>query len=91
LEELFTSGRIVDLILVFVAIETAGLALLARHHAKLGSKFGPVSALLPNLASGACLLLALRVALGGGWWGWIALCLAGSLVAHLLDLASRLR
>ncbi|WP_158045497.1 hypothetical protein [Skermanella pratensis] len=87
MEELFAGGRIIDAILVLVAIEAAALTawLGRRGRARLAR------ALLPNLASGACLMLALRTALVDGWWGWIALSLAGSLAAHVLDLAARLR
>lgn len=34
-------------------------------------------------------MLALRGALVGAWWGWIGLCLAASLLAHLADLRRR--
>jgi hypothetical protein len=37
------------------------------------------------------MLLALRLALTDAWWGWIALSLALSGVAHALDLAGRWR
>lgn len=47
--------------------------------------------LLPNLAAGFCLLGALRAALGGAAWHWIAVALFGSLLAHLLDLRRRWR
>jgi CHASE2 domain-containing sensor protein len=42
------------------------------------------------LLSGALLLMALRVALTGGWWGWIAALLGGAFLVHLLDLRARL-
>lgn len=88
MEELFAGGRIIDAILVMVAVEAAALfAWLSRQ-----GRVRLAWALLPNLASGACLMLALRIALaGGGWWGWIGLCLAGSLAAHLADLIVRIR
>jgi hypothetical protein len=44
-----------------------------------------------NLLAGGCLLLAVRFALTGGQWWQGALCLLGSLVAHLLDLRQRWR
>lgn len=76
---------IVDLILAFVVMEAV---LLVAWHRRTG---GGVAAadLLPNLAAGFCLLAALRAALGGAAWPWIALALLGSLVAHLLDLRRR--
>ncbi len=47
--------------------------------------------LLPNLASGACLLLAMRAGLGGAWWGWVSLPLLGALLLHGMDLRRRWR
>ncbi|MGI4976647.1 MAG: hypothetical protein ACRYG6_06865 [Janthinobacterium lividum] len=82
---LFASGRVVDLILLLVLAEAA--ALLALHRA---TGRGPrPAALLPNLAAGACLLLALRFGLRGAAWPVLALCLLGSLAAHLADLRAR--
>jgi len=45
--------------------------------------------LLVTLASGACLLLALRAALAGAGWELIALCLLAAGVAHAVDLKQR--
>ncbi len=51
---------------------------------------GPApSAFISNLLSGVSLLVALRGALGGAWFGWIALCLLGSLLFHIIDLRWR--
>jgi hypothetical protein len=36
-------------------------------------------------------MLALRGALVGAWWGWIAVGLLAALVAHLFDLQRRWR
>ena len=84
---LFASGRIVDLVLGLTVLE--GLALMA-YRRRTGR--GPAPApLLANLLAGICLLLAVRAALVDAWWGWLALCLAGSLVAHLADLGLRWR
>jgi hypothetical protein len=44
-----------------------------------------------NLLAGACLLMALRSALSGSGWAWIAAWLFAALVAHLADLARRWR
>jgi len=83
--ELFATGRIVDLILGLVCLEAIALALASRYcaHAPV---FG---LLLANVASGACLLLALRFALVEGPWTWIAACLLGALGMHVTDLRSR--
>ena len=85
--ELFASGRVVDLILGLMALEGAGLLLL---RARTGRGPAP-AALLAFLLAGACLMLALRAALVGAGWGWVALGLAGGLAAHLADLALRWR
>ena len=82
---LFASGRVVDLILLLVMAEAVGFVLLHRVTSR-----GPTPAtLLPNLAAGMFLLLALRCGLRGTAWPAIALCLLGSLVAHIADLWAR--
>lgn len=78
--ELFATGRIVDLILLVMVLEAAMLIAWTRSTDLLG-----------NLLAGAGLLLALRGALAGIWWGWIALCLGAALLAHLADLWQRCR
>ena len=85
--ELFASGRLVDLILVLVAVEIVVLTLLWRATGR-----GVATAdLVPNILAGAFLLLALRLALGGA--GWMACCasLAAAGVAHVIDIARRWR
>jgi hypothetical protein len=79
---LFASGEIVNLILGLTLAEALVVAIYNRRTGR-GPALGPF---LVNLLAGAWLLLAVRFALGGAWWGWIALCLAGSLVAHLSEL-----
>lgn len=84
---LFASGRIVDAILVLVALEA--LVLLGLR-ARWG--LGPApGALLSNLASGAALMLALRAALTGAAWPGIAAWLVVALGAHLAEMALRFR
>ena len=85
--EWFSSGRIVDAILVLVALEA--LALLALRW-RTGRGPAPV-ALLCNLASGAALMLAVRAALIAAGWPVVAFWMLVSLVAHLGDLVPRLR
>jgi len=85
--ELFATGRIVDLVLALVALEAIGLAIYRRRTGR-GVAAGD---LLPNLVAGACLLLALRAALTGAGWMWVAGWLAASLPAHLADLRRRWR
>ncbi len=80
--EFFASGRVLDLILAGMALEAVGLILLYRT---TGRGVRPAR-LLPNLLSGMCLLLAMRVGAGGAWWGWVSLALLGALAFHLVDL-----
>ena len=79
---LFATGFIFDLILAGMALEAAGLLLFHRWR---GGGVLPAR-LLPNLLSGMCLLLAMRVGVAGAWWGWVSLSLLGALAFHLLDL-----
>ena len=85
MSEWLASGRLVDAILVLMALECAGIAIAGR---RFGIALRDVAA---NLAAGAFLLLALRAALTGAAVPWTLACLAGALVAHLVDLASRRR
>ncbi|MCG5535205.1 hypothetical protein [Ectothiorhodospira mobilis] len=83
----FTSGQVVDLILVLMALEGGWLM---GYHQRTGRGL-PVPAVLALLLPGAALLLALRAALTGGGWVWITFWLIVSLAIHLLDLRNRLR
>ena len=76
----FASGHAVDLVLVVLTIEAVWL--FAR---------GAPASLLLMLAPGACMMLALRAALTGAPWPWVALPLTVSLPFHLADLRHRLR
>jgi hypothetical protein len=86
-EPLFASGRIIDWIVLMVAAEAALLAWLGRHSGR-ASLFADVA---PTLVSGALLLLTVRAALSGAWWGWIALILTLALLSHGVDLLLRWR
>ncbi|MEO7431385.1 MAG: hypothetical protein ABIR62_05065 [Dokdonella sp.] len=83
----FGSGRIVDLVLAVMLVEALALGLYFRRTSS-GISF---TDLLINLASGTCLLFALRAALTGQSWTWIAVALVASLIGHLLDLSRRWR
>ena len=87
MSDLFANGRVVDLILALVAIEAI---LLAWFRRATGRGVSPGD-LLWNLLAGCCLLLALRSALIGAAWPWIALPLSMAFVAHLADLRRRAR
>lgn len=79
--------RLVDLILLGVALEALLLWAWSRRDGRLPT----IGALLPNLVSGACLFLALRFTMSGAEATWVGASLGGALLAHLLDLALRLR
>lgn len=85
--EFVASGRMVDFVLALVALQAFGLWLFRRVTGR-GPGFADVAWFL---AAGAALLVALRVALAGGWWGWIVAALMAALVAQVMDLARRWR
>ena len=76
----FATGHAVDLALAVLALELAWLIMWRRR---------PTARALTAALPGACLLLALRAALTGAGWMWVAVWLALSLPAHLADLARR--
>ena len=77
----------IDVILVLVVIEGTALVVYRRATGR-----GPEARKVPAmLAAGFFLMLAVRLAQGGAGDGTLALCLVGSLVAHLFDLAGRWR
>lgn len=83
----FAAGHAADLVLFFIVVEGAWLMFLYHRSGRGLNARQIVLSLLP----GFCLVLALRVALVGGWWGWIGLALMVSLVAHLLDMRERIK
>jgi hypothetical protein len=85
MDALFQSGRIVDLIIGLMMIETAGLIAYRRF----SGRGIAAAALLTNLAAGGCLLLALRAALAGANWALIAIPVTVALPLHLLDMRGR--
>ncbi len=87
MEALFASGHIADVALAVMALEAVALwALTARR-----GDGGFYRSLLANLAAGAFLVLAVRLALTDANWQWIAGALLLSLLAHGADLSLRLR
>ncbi|WP_211364742.1 hypothetical protein [Roseospira marina] len=87
LADLYASGRVADVLVVFVLLEAVGLIWLHRRVGRPGAPWG----LLINLATGAALVLALGAALKGAAWPWIGLWLIVALVGHTADLAVRWR
>ena len=79
------SGAVLDWIMLGVVLETLALAwFYATRRQGI-----PPGALLPNLGAGFSLLLAMRLALGGAWWGFMPACLLAALIFHLIDLRRR--
>jgi len=77
----------IDFVLVIVLIEV----LAARVFLSKRWTAASVNGLTANLAAGAALILAVRLALTNASGGWILLCLSLSLLAHLSDIAFRWR
>lgn len=85
MEALFTSGRVVDLVLAVMAGEF--LWLVSR--AAPGRRRARALDLILALGPGMLIALALRCALTGLAWPWIAAFLTASLPLHLADLRRR--
>ena len=85
MNDLFASGRVVDLVLAVMVVEALALALYRRSTGRGLALIDVVAMLVP----GACLLLALRTALAGADGVAIALWLTVALAAHLVDLYRR--
>ena len=79
--EFVASGYIVDVVLAVTLLEALALLWLSR--------IAP-PALACMLAPGLCLMRALRAALAGAGWQWIAALLALAGLTHLADLRQRL-
>ena len=84
---LFSSGRIIDLILVGMVFE--GLALAALH--RFAGRGVAPQTYLANLLAGMCILLAMRLLLGGAWWGYASCALLFALIFHVADLSVKWR
>lgn len=78
----FASGRIVDCIIGLMLLEFIVFAMV-RPLAQAGIPAGELAA---SIAAGAALLLALRAALVGQSWRYIAVWLFSALLAHVLYL-----
>lgn len=77
---LFASGHAVDIVLAVIALELVWL--VTRRG------WCPIDAIL-GLGPGVLMLIAVRAALTGQDWQWIASTLILSFPIHLLDLANR--
>jgi hypothetical protein len=87
LARFFANGRVADLLLVVMAIEFAALTITAPSKARAGRALD----LVFTLAPGACLTVALRMALTGASWPWVALWVTAALPFHVADLLRRRR
>ena len=85
MESLFTSGRVADVVLAVMAVEAIWL-LARRSERSHGKRLADV---VLALGPGVCLMAALRCALTGAGWPWVALWLAASFPLHLADLIRR--
>ena len=81
------SGRVLDWILLAMLAEAASLWGAYR----VFRRGVPPAACLPSIAAGMCLLLAMRLALAGAWWGFVSATLFGGLAFHLVDLRRQWR
>jgi hypothetical protein len=86
LEQFVNSGQVAGVILVVLAIEVAafGYYFWRRQRTLLLLSFAA------NGLAGASLVLALRAALQQAGWLFVAIYLAGGLLAHLADVVLRL-
>lgn len=78
------SGAVADLVLLVMAVEFIALTALQRT-GRMRRAVDLLSALVP----GACLVLALRAALTGAAWPWIAGMIALSFPFHVIDVVRR--
>lgn len=76
---LFASGHVVDLVLAVLAAEFAWLVMRGNKPLDVGL----------GLGAAVLMMLALRAALTGAAWPWIALPLVLSFPLHLADLQRR--
>ncbi len=85
IQSLIESGRIVDLMLLFVVVEVAAIAFIRYR------RTGDLSLLplIANIGAGASLMVALRISLTSGSWQGITACLLAALVFHAMDIAFR--
>ncbi|MBG6078596.1 hypothetical protein [Rubrivivax gelatinosus] len=78
---------LVDLVIAVTLLEALVLWI---WHARTGRGLAPRD-FVANLCAGLALMLAVRAALAGAAWTWVAAGLAAAGVAHLLDLRRRWR
>lgn len=77
------------LVLAVLAIEAVLLTVVASRRSPMPRSRTNLKGTLANLAAGTCLVLAMLASTLDASWGWIALCLTGAFLAHLIDLRDR--
>ena len=87
LQQWVVSGGLIDIIIAITLLEVTVL-LVYHHQTKRGLK--PRDYLF-NVASGLCLMLALRCSLSGAAWYFISIWLMAAGLAHVTDIAMRLQ
>ncbi len=87
MEDLFFSGRLIDIALVVIALEAVVL-LASRGFSRVGIQ--PLD-LIGQLLAGALLLLAVRCAVTRVDYRWTVTFLSASFPAHAFDLIRRAR
>ena len=80
IESFFGNGHAADLVLVVLALEAIWLKSRGWGLVKILGLVGPA----------VFIVLALRAALVGAGWEWVAVLLALSFPMHLIDLAARM-
>ena len=86
-ELFFRSGAAADLILAVLAGELVVRAVLRIRNGRGVS----IANSFWRIAPGACLVVALRLALTSAAWHWLALALAAAGLCHLVDAIRRAR
>ena len=81
MEPLFASGHAADVVLAVLALEAVWLKL---------AKGWSLRAIAGLIGPAVLIVLALRAALVGAGWEWVAVLLTLSLPLHLMDLRGRI-
>ena len=84
-QALIESSRVADILIMVMFAEAA---LLIGYRAVRGRGFA-VAHVVTNLLAGLFLVLALKAALAGAPWQWIAAALAAAGVSHAVDVYTR--
>ena len=85
MQAFFDSGNVFSMIIAMTILE-AVLLLALYGSSRQGIR--PLY-LIPNLAAGICLMMALRAAVLDQPWTGIAIWLVSALIAHVIEVAAR--